>query len=62
MKQGCLLPIAKLAVLTDAEEQVSSTSADGMNKYFEERNLNDADMDTLQAGTQTTTGRWWPCG
>lgn len=45
---------AKLAVLTDAEEQVSSTPVDGMNKYFEERNLEVAEMDTLQAGTQTT--------
>ncbi len=39
---------AKLAVLTGGEEQVASTSADGMEAYIEERRLLSADMDTLQ--------------
>ncbi len=39
---------AKLAVLTGGEEQVASTSADGMEAYFEDRRLLSADMDTLQ--------------
>ncbi|XP_031438690.2 uncharacterized protein LOC116224090 [Clupea harengus] len=45
---------AKLAVYAGAEEQVASTPADGMNAYFEERNLELANMDTLQQVALTT--------
>jgi len=43
---------AKLAVL-DAEEQVYSTPVDGMNSYFQERNMELANMETLQTGAAT---------
>ncbi|KAL2083621.1 hypothetical protein ACEWY4_021394 [Coilia grayii] len=43
---------AQLAVLSDADEHVFSTPLDGMNKYFEEKNVEVVDMGTLQAGTQ----------
>ena len=44
---------AKLAVYAGAEEQVASTPADGMNAYFEERNLELVDIDTLQLAHTT---------
>lgn len=46
---------AKLAVLSGALEQVAvSTPADGMNNYLEERNMELANMDKLQAVAHTT--------
>lgn len=44
---------SELAVLAGAEEHVASTPADGMNAYLE-RNLELADMDTLQPVAYTT--------
>lgn len=46
---------AKLAVLSgDVEQVAASTPADGMNDYLEERNMELANMDTLQVVVHTT--------